>query len=949
MDRAVSIPLLNAEIMSHEKEDEIRRQFLDEARDYVATLEATLYGLAGQRIDLQAMNAALRAAHSLKGGAAMMGFKFLSELAHQLEDELKILKVNPEIAVDLELERSLLAAVSCLYRVIEFERQEQAIDAAWIAQEVEPIFGHLRSRLGETQPETAASVLSIEDGHDDVIPLLFETEVEGCLQRLEIVLSTPGQPCLREEVMILAQELGGLGEMLDLPKFEQLCQSVEARLAIATTPEEEGKVAEVALQVWREAQAKVIGGLLNEIPTEIGLDQFVHATKTNVEPVTKVKPITQPVTQSITSVPLSVTPLKEDEQDITIRVSLRQLNQLQNWLDELSIDRNGLEMNLNRLRQLTRQLQQRFKVLQQENRQLRDLYDLMSLPALASPIPSRHDSVASSAASSIANSLPTEFDLLELDRYTDVHLLSQQAMETIVQLQETTEDLTLSLDEMSQNYRHLNKTAKHLQFGMTRLRMRPFSELVDRFPRALREWSAQYGKQAKLEVRGESVLLDRNILEMLQDPLMHLLRNAFDHGIETPESRTARGKSAEGVIQIQASQQGNRTVIVVRDDGEGIPIDKIRDRATQLGLDPTLLATASAPELLSLIFEPGFSTKDQVTELSGRGIGMDVVRTQLQQIRGDITIDTQEGIGTTFTLSVPVTLSTVRIVIAETNGMLLAIPSDAIAEVMLQDSSPVLKTLGGDVIDYQGQVVPLIRLEDKLTFHCPRAPHDYETVPLLPTSSVMILRQGQQMVAIHIDRCWSDQEATVRTIAGLFAMPPGFNGCTILGDGRVVALVNVAEFLHEITHQPHVQAVLPGEVQKRLPTDIAIAPTVLIVDDSVNVRRFLAATLTKAGYQVEQAKDGQEALERLEQGLRVQTIVCDIEMPRLDGFGLLTKLKANVALQSIPVMMLTSRSGEKHQRLAVKLGAEAYFSKPYNEQDLLQTLREFVDRSVQVN
>jgi chemosensory pili system protein ChpA (sensor histidine kinase/response regulator) len=256
-----------------------------------------------------------------------------------------------------------------------------------------------------------------------------------------------------------------------------------------------------------------------------------------------------------------------------------------------------------------------------------------------------------------------------------------------------------------------------------------------------------------------------------------------------------------------------------------------------------------------------------------------------------------------------------------------------------------METVGGKVIDYQGQVVPLIRLHDKLVFHCPRAPHDYEVSPLLPASSILVLRQGEEMVAIHVDRCWSDQEVTVRSIAGLFPMPSGFNGCTVLGDGRVVALVNVAEFLHEITNQvPVQQPYLPTEIQKVLPTTTPKQPVILIVDDSVNVRRFLASTLTKAGYQVEQAIDGQEAFDRLEQGLSVQAVICDIEMPRLDGFGLLTKLKAQPALRHIPVTMLTSRSGEKHRRLATQLGAEAYFPKPYNEQELLRTLQGFVDR-----
>jgi two-component system, chemotaxis family, sensor histidine kinase and response regulator PixL len=944
--------------MSHENEDEIRYQFLSEAQEHVATLETTLSGLAGQRTDLQVINTALRTAHSLKGGAAMMDFRFLSELAHRLEDNLKALKVDSSITIDADLESFLLAAVNCLYRTIEFDRQRQPIDPAWIVHEVEPIYDALKSRVGEAQPETAASVLSMEDNHQDVIPLIFETEVEECLQRLETALFSSDQPFLREEALTVAQDLAGLGEMLGLPAFEALSKSAEERLRAASTVQEEFAVAQSAFQTWRHTQAKVISGYADEIPTQLEVTAPVEikegvpeeksvAGEVKIAPpdVRQVTHEVRSLSQQTKSIPLAVTPIEEGEQDVNIRVSMRQLNLLQNFLGELTIDRNGLEINVKRLRNLMRQLQQRIQVLQQENRKLRAVYDSVPSPDSSKPAIRDGSQIGNPGALVPLSSFPGDFDLLELDRYTDEHLLSQQVMETIVQLQEVTDDLSLSLDDTEQNTRNLNKTARQLQSGLNRLRMRPFSDLIERFPRALREWCAQYDKQARLEIRGDSLLLDRNILEHLQDPLMHLLRNAFDHGIESPHTRVARGKSPDGVIEIQALQQGNRTLITIRDDGEGIPIDKIRGRAAQLGLDPSLLATASETELLTLIFEPGFSTKDEVSELSGRGMGMDIVRTQLQYVRGEITVDTQEGRGTTFTLSVPVTLSTVRVVLAEANGMLLALPSDAIAEVVLFNPQLVMETVGGKVIDYQGQVVPLIRLHDKLVFHCPRAPHDYEVSPLLPASSILVLRQGEEMVAIHVDRCWSDQEVTVRSIAGLFPMPSGFNGCTVLGDGRVVALVNVAEFLHEITNQvPVQQPYLPTEIQKVLPTTTPEQPVILIVDDSVNVRRFLAATLTKAGYQVEQAKDGQEAFDRLEQGLRVQAVICDIEMPRLDGFGLLTKLKAQPALRHIPVTMLTSRSGEKHRRLATQLGAEAYFPKPYNEQELLRTLQGFVDR-----
>jgi chemotaxis family two-component system sensor histidine kinase/response regulator PixL len=890
--------------MPNEKENEIRRQFLDEAQEYITSLEASILEIS-QTSNATTINAALRVTHSLKGGAAMMGFKLLSELAHQLEDALKVFKINDGLLPEAEVGHLLLLAISCLYQIVDFERYGEAINPTWISKEVEPIFTALRSRLGDPQDETAASVLSI-DNNQDLVPLLFETEVEECLQRFETVLDTPNQARLREEATLLAQELGGLGEMLQLHDFSQLCDTIERHIATASN-DLLIHVTRAALQTWRRAQTLILAGQLDQIPLEMDAVE--------VGPT-----IPAQVVQTI-----SATAEVEDP-NTTVRVSLRQLNHLQNLFGELTIDRNGLDLNLKRLRGLIRQLSQRLQILQHVNYELRTVYDSVALT---------NAPVAVAAVRSSPSF--TEFDRLEMDQYTDLHLLSQQVIETIVQLQEVADDLSLGLDETEQNARNLTKSSKQLQSGFTRLKMRPLAELVDRFPRALHDWCVEYGKQAKLTITGESILLDRSVIETLQDPLLHLLRNAFDHGIESPEARIERGKSPEGRIEIQAVQQGNRTLITVRDDGEGIAIDKIRDRAAQIGLDPALLEVASETELLSLIFEPGFSTSDRVTELSGRGVGMDVVRTHLQQIRGEITINTQVGVGTTFTLSVPATLSTVRVVLAESHGMLLAIPSEAIAEVLMFEPEQVIQTGIGDAIEYQGQPVSLIRLQRHLNFNCVRARHSYETPPLLHSESIVIIQQGGKFTAIQVDRCWTDQEVTVRSLSNLLPLPAGFNGCAILGDGRVVPLVNVPEFLYQITtppSQPSLPALLSAASSVALPT----LPSVLVVDDSINVRRFLALTLSRSGYQVEEAKDGQDAIERLEAGLAVQAIVCDIEMPRLDGFGLLTKLKANHKLNHIPVTMLTSRSGDKHRQLANQLGAAAYFSKPYNEQVLLQTL-----------
>ncbi|MFN4067748.1 MAG: response regulator, partial [Thermosynechococcus sp.] len=465
-------------------------------------------------------------------------------------------------------------------------------------------------------------------------------------------------------------------------------------------------------------------------------------------------------------------------------------------------------------------------------------------------------------------------------------------------------------------------------------RMRPFADLANRYPRLINELSREYGKKVNLIIEGSQVLIDRTVLSVLADPLLHLVRNAFDHGIEPPEERQALGKPAVGTITLKAAYRGNRTVITVADDGWGLDADKIRQTARRLGLDREWLETASDRDLWQLIFEPGFSTASQVTSLSGRGVGMDVVRTNLRQIRGDIQIDSIPGQGTRFTITIPYTLSVIRVLLVEAAGMLLAVPTEAIEEMVLADRYPPIETLGSTLIDWEGYLTPLLDLSQVFHFQRPHRPVEMEGAPTINQPTLMIVTQGDSALAIPVNRYWSEQEVTIRQVEGELALPKGLSGCTILGNGRIVPLLDPF-------------ALFEWSEQERPPASVAppAAPsqdTVLVVDDSVNVRRFLASTLEKAGYRVEQAKDGQEAIDKLQSGLQVDALICDIEMPRLDGFGVLTQIRRIPHCQNTPVIMLTSRTGQKHRQLAERLGAAAYFSKPFRESDLLATLEQLI-------
>ncbi|MBW4426445.1 MAG: hybrid sensor histidine kinase/response regulator [Nostoc desertorum CM1-VF14] len=1001
--------------MLQDKELEIQMQFLEEATDYLNTLEGVLLEIdTTNRIDLDKINAALRAAHSIKGGAGMMGFKSLSHLAHRLEDSFKVLKTKKNsLEIDTQLQSLLLSGVDWLRQIVELLREGNIVEDAWLATFCYPIFDELHDRLGDPTPEDASSMLSPEDGQD-VIPLLFSTEVEECLQHLESILADREQPGLHEEVVIMAAELGGLGEMLQLAAFTKLCESVTQQLEMVSSsriPE----IAQLALQAWRRSQALVLTNQLDNLPTE--LDFNSSSTPPLLLPAERIPqlppadtevvstPVWQPentsenwtnheaLAQPIAGIAANFTFLdaefaddvnavnvteqntifskennlpdakfgegkgepngvvkERENHENSVRVPSKQLEQINDLFGELIVQRNGLNSQIERLRKLVRNLNQRVQTLDRENQDLRTAYNKISTQAATSA------GVQMQAENGHQiQGTSTEFDALEMDRYNELNLRSQEVMETIVQVQEVTTDVQLSVDDTDQIARKLNKTSKQLQTKLNHIRMRPLSDLIERFPRALRDLNVEYGKNVQLKIEGGNTLIERSILDALNDPLMHLLRNAFDHGIEDSGTRRLLGKPEQGLIEITATHRSNRTLITIRDDGWGISLEKIRTRALAMGLDASLLANASDEELLSLIFEPGFTTSEQVTTLSGRGVGMDVVRNNLKLIRGDVKVDTEPGVGTTFTLSVPFTLSIARVLLVEINKMLLAFPTDVISEISLLQDERVFQMAGSEVINWQETTLPLIRLNRYLEFNCVRYDsQELETPAAINANSVLVVKGNNQSVAIQIDRCWGEQEVAIRQVEGNIPLPKGFSNCTVLADGRVVPLVNVNELLYWIAtnRRTHKGSQLPSA---RLKTPFLIFDenkisaatvkqkgTILIVDDSINVRRFLALTLEKGGYQVEQAKDGQDALEKLHSGLRVEAVICDIEMPRLDGYGFLGKVNSDVDTKNIPVAMLTSRSSNKHRQLAMQLGARAYFSKPYNEQELLQTLEEII-------
>jgi two-component system, chemotaxis family, sensor histidine kinase and response regulator PixL len=954
-------------------EQEMRLQFLDEADEYLDAIEMGILAFNPQE-DGQKWDTILRSAHSIKGGAAMMGYPSLSEMAHRLEDFLKIIKATRGVSVTRTVEADLLQGVDCLRQGVTIYRSGQAIEPHWLSDNFGPVLDHLRTALGELDEAMENELLSADAGEDMAV-FLFQTEVESCLERLEGVLSHPDHGSVREEFRVAAQELGGLGEMLELPNFRALCEEIEGHLAIAGD-EDLREIATIALQELKRSRALVLIGQSSAIPTGLAgigfgasiardganlafdtltfLDTFPEVVDLeNIDSgdlaflaqfpddlplAEEISPPAEPLPFSISGMEIG-DPLDQDDQETTdniTRVPARQLEQFADLIGELSLDRNSLNLQLSTVRSLFALLNQRVSILGRANQTLRGIYDRGQ-----EEIKSWGRSAMPTSGHSSRTSPPTadEFDRLEMDRYSELHSLLQELMETIVQIQEVTGDIDTNLDNSRRTGQQITRTSRLLQTQLTRVRMRPFSDLVGRFPRVVRDLNAQYGKEVKLLISGGEILLDRPILDALSDPLLQLLRNAFDHGIEDADTRESLGKPRTGRIDLAATYRGNQTIITLRDDGGGIDTDKIAARAMQMGFTAEDITKLNREDLLNLIFEPGFSTASVVTELSGRGVGMDIVRTRVIELRGRLGVDTRPGEGTTFTITVPFTLSVLRVLLVESGGIFLAFPTNTIEEILVPTAETRHSIEGKSFLDLDGELLPLYNLSQYFRFTRPFLKPETTLHPIINQSLVLLVSHGDRLVALEVSAYYGEQEVTARTVEGGLPLPAGFDRCTILGDGRVVPIVSADELIEAIEQK----STQKGDRATPLSPLTAIArDLVLVVDDSINVRRFLATTLEKAGYRVQQAKDGQEALEKLQEGLSVRAVICDIEMPRLDGYGFLAGVRSRPAYRELPIFMLTSRSGDKHRQLAFDLGATAYFTKPFQEQELLDTLQAYI-------
>ncbi len=657
----------------------------------------------------------------------------------------------------------------------------------------------------------------------------------------------------------------------------------------------------------------------------------------------------QPTSKSKATVPAARSKQRTFEQ--TMRVSVKNLNNLNNLTGELVVNRNTLEQDQNRMRQFIDKLLLEVQKLNEVGKSMQDLYEksLLESSLLASR---QQNQQAKSMVPGNNNSGDAEYDPLEMDKFTPVHLISQQMIELTVRIRESTSDIEFVVDSSTEVTRSLRQITSQLQEDLNKSRMLPFSQTSDRLQRGVRDNGLKYGKEVDLRVEGSDTLIDKVILENLNDPLIHMVNNAIAHGIESPAKRLAMGKPAEGVITINATHQGTQTIISVKDDGAGIDVELVKKKAIEKGIiTPARAVTMTKQEVYELLFLPSFSTKDQADELAGRGVGMDVVQSSLQEIRGTITTESKLGKGTTFTIRLPLALSITKALMASNKDVGIAFPMDGIEDTLSVKPYSIIENADGQkFFPWRDQQMAFRPLSDLLAFNRPMKRVNYYGAgheDAEQTVSIIVLRSGSDLVAVEVDRVLGEQEIVIKPLQGPAPKPLGIAGATVLGDGRIIPIADVLELVD----------LAAGKLEKNvnqswsmgdIPEDQAAQrePMVLVVDDSITVRQLLSLTFTKAGYRVEQARDGQEAWDKLRAGLPCDIIFCDIEMPRMDGLELLSKVQADEVIRQIPMAMLTSRGSDRHRQIASQLGASGYFIKPYLEDALLEAVKRMLKGEV---
>ena len=611
----------------------------------------------------------------------------------------------------------------------------------------------------------------------------------------------------------------------------------------------------------------------------------------------------------------------------SVRVRSQLLDRMVNQAGEVMITRSRLEAELGQLRGSLSDMSGNLNRLRQ---QLKDI-ELQAETQMQSRLAQSKEAQA-------------EFDPLEFDRFTRVQELTRMMAESVNDVATVQRTLQRTVEATEDDLIAQARQTRELQRDLLRTRMVEFEGISDRLYRVVRQASKDTGKQVRLDLLGGTIEMDRGMLDRMTPAFEHLLRNCVAHGIEDAQARLASGKDPVGLITVHLRHDGNDVSVDFSDDGAGLDVQRIRDKALSMGS-----ITADQPfgnqEAADLIFTPGFSTAVQVTELSGRGIGMDVVRSEVNALGGRIETSTIPGQGTHFKLVLPLTTAVTQVVMIRSGSLSVGVPANIVETVRRTTARELQQAYSDKFILIAGESVPFFWSGALLQASRNSAE------PVAKSASVVIFRSAAQRIALHVDEVLGNREVVVKNLGPQLSRLPGLAGMSVLASGAVVLIYNPVALasiygaqarawnVDRAQHASGVQSVSHPSGPKSLPVAAQI-PLILVVDDSITVRRVTQRLLQREGYRVVMAADGLQALERLQEEIPA-VVLSDIEMPRMDGFDLARNIRGDIRLKGLPIIMITSRIAEKHREHAMELGVNHYLGKPYSEEELVSLVRHY--------
>ena len=750
----------------------------------------------------------------------------------------------------------------------------------------------------------------------DLLPIFLEEAEALVPETSEQLRLWKTQPKNQSALDILRRNLHtlkGSARMVGAMRLGELTHVMESRLIAIADGEVEAAAADFeALETQMDRLAHTVENLkrgeLSEPEAPVGDSPTELADSPSAE---KAMPASDQAAAA-------AQPVLRDAQALTLRVRADWVDRMVNQAGEVAIARSRIESEVFNFKRHVGELSEALVRLRGHIREV----EIQAESQMQSTF--------------ITQGQGEHFDPLEFDRFTRFQEVTRFLAESVNDISTVHHILMARLGEADAALLHQTRLNRELQQNLLRVRMVPMYSVAERLYRTVRQTARDVDKRAQLDIQGGDLEIDRSVLEKVTAPLEHLLRNALAHGIESPEIRKSAGKTEFGEITLSAQQSGNEMLLVVKDDGAGLNFERIREKALAQGMLTPGIEPSEA-QLAQMIFAAGFSTAEKVSEVSGRGVGMDVVKSEIAGLGGRIDISSNPGKGTQFSIYLPLTLAMTQAVMFSAGKQDYALPTTLVQQVLELKPEPLAKALAAGEIEWRGVRYPLTYLPHLLGNT--EAVHEVQIF-----NRIVLLKSGNSVAAVLVDSIEGTREIVVKNIGPQLARVTGIAGATVRGDGRVILILNPVPLALRWMSQPketreHIAAhVLDAP-------EIQLAPLVLVVDDSLTVRKITGRLLTREGYRMDTAKDGVDALEKMHD-LIPDVVLLDVEMPRMDGFELARVMRNDARLKQVPIIMITSRTAEKHRNHALELGVNLYMGKPYQEQQLLEGIASLVTKNV---